>query len=137
MTYPTSFNGRFSTNFLGGYEFQWKAKRETSLGVGGKITWAGGRRYTPVLVDSSQTVGYAVYDDSQRNGKQFRNYFRADLKLNYKINASRLTHEIGLDLVNVTGQENILKQSYTGGNPPLREEYQLGFLPIFYYKIDF
>ncbi|GAF94980.1 unnamed protein product, partial [marine sediment metagenome] len=77
------------------------------------------------------------YYDSERNTKQFRDYFRADIKFNYKINTIKLTHEIGLDLVNIFGVENVLKQTYTGGIPPVQEEYQLGFLPIFYYKIDF
>ncbi|HRD53264.1 MAG TPA: hypothetical protein PKY96_11515 [Flavobacteriales bacterium] len=49
-------------------------------------------------------------------------------------------HELGLDLVNVTGQQNILTLTYAPDHPsgdPIREEYQLGFLPLFYYKVEF
>jgi hypothetical protein len=69
---------------------------------------------------------------------QFDPYFRADIKLNYRINASRVTHEVGLDLVNITARKNVLRQTYiSGAEPPLGETYQMGRLPIFYYKIDF
>ncbi len=73
---------------------------------------------------------------------QLPDYFRADLKINYRINRKKVTHEIGLDLVNILNTKNVLKLSYAPDpNDPsanaIREEYQLGFLPIFYYKIDF
>lgn len=63
-----------------------------------------------------------------------------DIKINYKINTKKLTHEIGIDIVNILGNENALRQTYIGEtNPddPVRTDYQLGFLPIFYYKVDF
>ena len=58
-----------------------------------------------------------------------------------------MTHEIGLDLVNLLGTRNILGLAYAPsldpqvsgapGYQPTAEKTQLGFLPIFYYKIDF
>ena len=58
------------------------------------------------------------------------------------MNANRITHEIGLDLVNVLGTKNLLSLTYAPNvaDPtvePIAERFQLGFLPIFYYKIDF
>ena len=86
-----------------------------------------------------------VYLDEGRNSEQFAAYFRTDIKLNYKINRIKFSHEIAIDLVNIFGTQNILKQSYAPSldNPSadpstfIRDEYQLGFLPIFYYRIDF
>jgi hypothetical protein len=56
-----------------------------------------------------------------------------------KWNRPRVTHEFAIDLVNVFNTKNILTLTYAPDNPlgPIREEYQLGFLPVFYYKIDF
>jgi hypothetical protein len=71
-----------------------------------------------------------------RNSLQFRPYFRADLRINYRINRPKLSHKIALDLVNVLNTENVLTLTYapddleTSGSP-VREEYQLGFLPLF------
>ena len=52
-------------------------------------------------------------------------------------------HEFGLDLVNLTSAKNILSYSYAPNNDGVNDmndialNYQLGFLPIFYYRIDF
>ena len=83
-----------------------------------------------------------VWIDAKRNTLQFRPYFRADLRINYRINRAKLTHELALDLVNVLDTRNILKLTYAPNDAelsvsPIREEYQLGFLPLFYYRLDF
>jgi len=132
IEYDSDFNGNYIVNALGTKEFYWGKKNNTSFGIGGKITVAGGKRYTPINMVASDLVGYAVYEDTLKNSLQFKDYFRADIKINYKLNTKKLTHEIGLDLVNVFGIENIFKLTYVGGNTGVREEYQLGFLPIFY-----
>lgn len=135
----TDFNGNFALNLLAGTEYAIKNKTFT---FGGKITWAGGRRYSPVDVEATQKAADIVYVDGLRNSLQFKDYFRADLKLGFKLNSRKLTHEIAVDLVNVLNVKNVLSLTYTYNryNPSLsrlREEYQLGFLPLFYYKVDF
>jgi hypothetical protein len=137
ITYHSVFNGGYATNLLGSKEFSWGGRRDQSITVGGKLTFAGGKRYTPIDVEASAIAGEAVYVDELRNSLQFSPYFRADLKVNYRINGTHASHELGLDLVNVTDRKNIFKQSYlSGAEPPLGFKYQLGFLPIFYYKIE-
>jgi len=85
-----------------------------------------------------------VYKDDNYNGNQFANYFRLDAKVNYTFNSKKTTHEFGLDLVNILGTKNILGKTYAPQNTDVNSDnylttdnYQLGFLPIFYYKIDF
>jgi len=137
INYNSIFNGGYATNLLGSKEFSWGGNRDQSITVGGKITFAGGKRYTKIDEEASAIAGEAVYVDEQRNSMQFSPYFRADLKLNYRVNGARTSHELGLDLVNVTNRENVFKQTYiSGAEPPVQEEYQLGILPIFYYKIE-
>ncbi|MEQ8534962.1 MAG: hypothetical protein RIB86_24120, partial [Imperialibacter sp.] len=77
-----------------------------------------------------------------RNSLQFPPYFRADIRINYRINRPKLSHEIAVDLVNVLGIKNVLKLSWAPDQTdpsadPIRREYQLGFLPLFYYRVDF
>lgn len=135
--YNTTYNGRYILNLLATKEFAWGKRSNKTFGIGGKITWAGGKRYTPINISASDSVGYAVLIDGQRNTMQFKDYFRFDIKLNFKVNNPKVTHETGLDLVNLLGVKNVFKQTYIGGPEPLREEYQLGFLPILYYRLDF
>ena len=139
----TSYNGQYIANFLAGKEFKINDKQSISIGI--KLTVAGGKRYG--YVDLAQTTlnQELIYMDSMFNERQFKDYFRLDSKINWKYNAKRITHEIGLDLVNITalaGTNNLLSLTYAPDlfNPtaePTAEKYQLGFLPIFYYKIDF
>ncbi len=49
-----------------------------------------------------------------------------------------LEEEEILYYINMTKQQNVLKQTYiSGGDPPVKEVYQLGMLPLFVYRIDF
>jgi hypothetical protein len=83
-----------------------------------------------------------VYMDSLFNERKFKDYFRADLKISWKMNAEKATHEFGLDLVNIFNTKNLLSLTYAPNlaNPsaePIATKTQLGFLPIFYYRISF
>lgn len=136
----TSYNGNYIANLLAGKEFKINEKQSISLGF--KVTYAGGKRYG--FVDTARTNYFQelVYRDSLFNERQFRDYFRVDAKIGWKFNAKNVTHEIGLDLVNITNQKNLLSLAYSPNlfdpsQEPTSEKYQLGFLPIFYYKIDF
>ncbi|RFC53548.1 TonB-dependent receptor [Brumimicrobium aurantiacum] len=136
----TDFNGNYAVNFLAGKEIKINDRNKISAGF--KVTAAGGRRYGYVDVAQTQINNELVFKDSLFNTRQFKDYFRLDLKVTYVLNTDKLTHEIGLDLVNILNTENILALSYAPSltDPsaePIAERYQLGFLPIFYYKVDF
>jgi hypothetical protein len=136
----TSYNGLYTANVLFGKEF--KLNEKQSITLGGKVTVAGGKRYGYVNVAASEAANELIFSDSAFNERQFRDYFRADVKINWKFNAAKVTHEIGLDLVNVFNTRNLLSLTYAPNlaDPsaePIAEKTQLGFLPIFYYKIDF
>jgi hypothetical protein len=135
--YNSDFNGNYVLNALGTKEFRWGKKRINTIGIGGKVTFGGGQRYTPFDTVLSQYSEDPVALDSMRNGNQFKPYFRLDIKLNYRCNTKRFTHEVGIDLVNLTFQKNILRLQYAGPDVPAQEVYQLGFLPLFYYRLDF
>lgn len=133
----TTFNGRYALNALFAKEFSFK--NGTALNVGGKVTTAGGRWYGAVDTVASAEQLEIIYEDATVNTLQFRPYFRTDLKVSFRWNRPRVTHELAIDFVNVFNTKNILTLTYSPNNPlgVIREEYQLGFLPLFYYKLDF
>ena len=59
------------------------------------------------------------------------------------MDTKKMTHDIGLDLVNLLNTKNLLSLAYAPRldpndmSEPTSQKTQLGFLPIFYYKIDF
>ncbi|HRI78523.1 MAG TPA: TonB-dependent receptor [Cyclobacteriaceae bacterium] len=136
----TDFNGNYIFNAL--FSKEWQFANRNTFSLGSKVTTAGGKRYGPVDMTASDKQKEVVYVDATRNSLQFEPYFRTDLKINYKINRPRVSHEFSIDLINIFDTKNILKLTYAPvpGDPtsnPIREEYQLGFLPLFYYRIDF
>lgn len=136
--YNSDFNGHYVMNLLGTKEFKWGKKRLNTIGIGGKITFGGGRRYTPFDLARSAEAGQPVVQDALRNKFEFKPYFRFDVKINYSFNSRKhLTQEVGVDLVNVTGQKNILRLQYINTSAQPQVIYQLGFLPLFYYRVDF
>jgi hypothetical protein len=141
----TSYNGNYVVNLLAGKEFNINAKN--TIGIGFKVTRAGGKRYGLVDVAASNAAKEILFLDSAFNDYKFQDYFRLDLKISWRKNAEKVTHEIGLDLVNLLNTKNLLSLTYNPAilpqdiaNPnyqPYSQNTQLGFLPIFYYKIDF
>jgi hypothetical protein len=141
----TSYNGSYVANFLAGKEF--KLNEKHIIGIGTKVTGAGGKRFGLVDIEQTDSLKEIIFRDSLFNDLQFRDYFRMDFKISWRMNANKVTHEFGLDLVNILNTRNLLSLAYapsldpsvvnSPNYQPIAEKTQLGFLPIFYYKIDF
>lgn len=133
----TTFNGRFAFNGLVAREFTFE--KGSAFNIGGKLTWAGGRWRGEVDEAASIPLQDIVYLDHTMNSIQVRNYFRADLKAGFRWNRTKVLHEFSVDLVNITNYKNILYFTFVPNHPEgnIQETTQLGFLPIFYYKLDF
>ncbi|GAA4469283.1 carboxypeptidase-like regulatory domain-containing protein [Nibrella saemangeumensis] len=137
----TDFNGRYAFNALVAKEFTFRRgdRRGSSLNLGAKFTAIGGRWYGPVDETASRLNQEIIYRNESRNTLQFAPYRRLDLKVDYKINRNKLTHTIAVDFVNILGIQNLLSLSYAPqpDGTFIKQEYQLGFLPVFFYRIDF
>ena len=143
----TDYNTHYAFNLLGGYER--KLGTYSTLITGAKITYIGGKLYSPVDDSATNKYGDVIIIESKRNTLQFKSYFRTDLKLGVRFNSKKVTHEIALDLVNIFNNKNISSVTYSygayqygltqqkGNSGGFYYQYQLGFLPIFYYRLDF
>jgi hypothetical protein len=136
----TDFNGNYILNMM--YSKEWVLKKQHILAMGARVSTAGGRRYGPVDEEASEREKEVIYVDETRNTLQFNPYFRADFRLSYTINKKRTSHEFAFDFLNLTDRKNVLRQTYAPSYEPGKSgevvtEYQLGFLPFFYYRIDF
>lgn len=141
-TANTNFNGNYMFNVLAGYEINLGKDKKDNLSFGTKFTYGGGKRYSPVNIPLSNAVMDVVAKDDSVNTKQFAPYNRLDFRISYKINGKKIGTEIALDLLNVMSTKNILALSYAPDPAnlqadPLVKNYQLGFLPLLYVKVDF
>ena len=138
----TDFNNIYVLNGLFTKQFDLGKSKKHSLEIGGKITTSGGILYSPVDTVASATAGEIIDVSSAKNSLRFPPYFRTDLRLAYHANGKRMTHTVAIDMINLsafTGHRNLLRLSYApdGKGNFIQKEYQIGFLPIFYYRIDF
>ncbi|MBP6574749.1 MAG: TonB-dependent receptor [Flavobacteriales bacterium] len=132
----TTFDAGYVINALAGRE--WKVgKRGNNISLDLKGTFAGGRRYTPIDLDASVEQRRDIRDESRTNELQYDPYFRVDVKLFYRMQRKRVTHELGIDLQNITGTRNIYAQYFDDRTQEVVTEYQLGFFPIPLYRLLF
>jgi hypothetical protein len=136
----TAFNGNYVWNAVSGKEFVLStkgAKSRQTLTIDAKITLAGGQRYTPILANKSIEIGEAVYDNENAFSAQYAPYFRADMRVGYKIAGSKVTQEWALDIQNLTNQDNPFGQDFNAATGEVETSNQLGLFPMFLYRITF
>ena len=132
----TSYNGNYNVHVLVGKEFKLRSNRDI-LGINVKITSAGGKRYIPIDLAKSIEEGRQVYDWEKAFDPMLPNYFRADLQFVYRRNKPRYSVEWRLDIQNVTNHVNAAYYYYNATSESINLHYQVGFLPVFSYRIEF
>lgn len=132
----TPFNGHYVVNVLAGKDIL-IGRRNNVLSINWKLTSAGGRYIRPINLSASADAHATVYDDTRAYLQQQNGYFRTDLKIGYKLNRRRMTHELALDLQNFTNNQNIFQQAYNPRINKIGTAYQQGFLPIPFYRLTF
>ena len=138
----TRYNGNYVFNLLGGKEFPLTnissdAKSRWLIGVDGKFVIAGGQRYIPVDVESSNELGKTVYRYDLAYEPQLPYYMRADIKIWLKMNRPSATHEVGFEVRNITDRKNIYQYRYDLNSKGMLTTYQIGLLPLAYYRLTF
>ncbi len=131
----TAFNGNYVFNALAGKEFKIKEKHIFALDV--KFTYAGGKRYVPIDLPASILANDEIRNGSLAYQPQYDPYVRLDVKPSYKINTKRFTHEISIDIQNVTKHNNIFQQQYDLTTQKIKTDYQLKFFVIPQYRLTF
>ena len=124
----TKFNGNYSVNVLGGYE--WKLGKNILLSANTKISYMGGNRYIPVRVISNNFEAIVDYDYAQTYTKRFPDYFRLDLNVNMKTNFKRWAFEIFMEVNNITNHKNVWYQYYNVNKEEEVFIYQYGLMPM-------
>jgi hypothetical protein len=131
----TAFNGNYVLNALVGKEFT--LSNRAAFLIDFKLTFAGGKCYTPVNLEASQLAGETKYDDTKAFSEQFDPFFKADIKFGYRVNGKKISQEWQFYIENFTDHDNVLAQTYSKSKNEITEVYQLGFFPMLQYRIHF
>ena len=136
----TAFNGHYVVNALGGYEYKFGGKKNkvkrNVLAFDGKFTVAGGRYYTAIDTGLSRMAHEVKYQNDAFS-QQYPVYFRLDLKLSYRISLKKVTHELSLDVQNITNQKNVFIKTYDVRSNSLATVYQQGLFLLPQYRVLF
>ncbi len=133
----TAFNRNYVFNLLGGKEFRVGRSGNKTFGLNGRVNWSGGAPYIPIDQEASQAEGQQVYDYDRAYEDRYSDYFRLDVKFSYTLNKAKVTHQVSLDIQNLTNHENLFRENYNVETDSFTQEYQTGLLPEFQYRIMF
>ncbi|MGM0530285.1 MAG: TonB-dependent receptor [Bacteroidota bacterium] len=131
----TAFNNSYVINALGGYEIP--LGKQNTLSIDLRMTTAGGKRYTPIDLDTSREQDQTVYKETLAFEEQYKPYFRMDGRLSFKQNKKHFTQEWALDITNITDHKNTFSTSYDPNQERVVTEYQQSFFPVMLYRINF
>ncbi len=131
----TAFNGNYMLAALGGIEFEMFNGFDFIMDT--KLTFGGGRRYIPIDLTASITKGQTQYDESHAYNERYKDYFRWDIKVGYRMNLTSTSHYLILDFMNILNTKNEYMHLYDPINKNIASIYQYAFLPNLIYKIEF
>ena len=131
----TAYNTQHVINVLGGKE--WTLKKGMFLSASLKVTSIGGPYLTPLNLEASEAMGYAVYDESRAYSERQRAYFRTDLKIAFRHELKKSTMEFSMDFQNLTNSKNVFAQTYNPRTNSMTVLYQQPFFPVPYFRITF
>lgn len=137
----TAFNGNYVLNVLGGKEFvlnkNKSSKYRHTLTLDGKVTLAGGQRFTPYVNENNALPIVDEFDDSRAFEGQYDPYFRPDIRIGYKRAGKKITQEWAFDIQNFINRQNVLGRRYNGSTGEVETTSQLGLFPMVLYRITF
>ena len=140
----TRYNNNYLVNILGGKEFKNIGKKQNqTLALNTKIFFEGGQRYIPLLRDALGNVAVdpendRYFDYSKAYKDKLDNIFLLNFSVSYKFNKPRATHEIFLDMMNITNSQARMTEYYDESKPGnVGYTTSFGFFPNLMYRVYF
>jgi len=133
----TVFNGNYAYNILIGKEFEVGKNNNSTLGFNLTVVNIGGKRMTPIDLKESQSAGRTIRIDSLAFTEKLDPYFRTDLRLSYRQNRKKFSHELALEAKNMFDTKNVFLHYYNSSTKEITTLYQMGFFPIAIYRFEF
>jgi len=140
----TQYNGNYLVNFLFGKEFDKLGKKDNqTLGLNARIFLGGGRKIIPLLRDdqgelavNSEQNQFWDYDKAYENS--IEDIHLIQLSASYKWDKPKATHELFINLDNITNTKGKISEYYDEGEEGnIGYLTQFGFFPNLMYRVYF
>lgn len=134
VTRNTRFDGNYTASLTYGREWS-KTKKQSyrTFGISSRILYLGGLRESDIIID--ENAASTVYTGLFEN--KLNDYFRLDLRLNWRKDKKNYTRTIAIDIQNLLNVENEAYNYYDHQKQKVTMQYQLGLIPVLVYKIEF
>ena len=140
----TRFNNNYLFNLLAGKEFVGLGKKQNqTLEKKKKIFFSGGQKYIPLLRDEQGNLAVepstgAFWDYDKAYNDKIEDIYQITLSASYKWNKPKTTHELFLNLDNLTNTKGKLSEYYDESEPgSVGYVTQFGFFPNLMYRMYF
>lgn len=140
----TRFNNNYLVNILAGKEFVGLGKKQNqTLALNAKIFFGGGQKYIPLLRDEQGNLAvdpanneYWDYDKAYND--KIEDIYQITLSASYKWNNPKTTHELFLNIDNLTNTKGKLSEYYDESEQgSVGYVTQFGFFPNLMYRMYF
>ncbi len=133
----TVFNGNYVGNILLGKDFSIGSNKQHIIGLNLKCFLRGGNRIPPILREASLLEHDVVYDYSRIYEERLPGFFRTDLGAYLRINKSRYSYILSLDLQNITNRKNTIGYTYSPSLQDIVPEEGMGIIPVLNFRLEF
>lgn len=140
----TKYNNNYLVNLLFGKEWRGLGpKNNRTMAVNVKAFFEGGLKYVPLLRNENgdlavdpETNSYWDYHNAYENSLD--NIVQLNFSFSYKFNRMKTTHELYLDLQNLTNNQGRMTEYYDENEPgSVGYVKQFGFFPNLMYRVYF
>lgn len=140
----TTYNSNYLVNVLAGKQFDNLGKKENQiLSLNAKVYFGGGRKIIPLLRDDQGNLAVdpdnnQYWDYKKAYNNDLEDVYSITLSVSYKFNRQKTTHEIFLNLDNITNAQAKLSEYYDESEPNnIGYVSQFGTFPNLMYRIYF
>lgn len=140
----TRYNGNYLFNILVGKEYvNLGKKRNQSLNLTAKLFYGGGEKYLPLLRDDNGNLAVDpannnFWDYSKAYEDKIEDIYQINISASYKFSRPAATHEIFLDLINITDNQGKIREFYDPSQANgIGYTQQFGLFPNLMYRVYF
>lgn len=140
----TAFNSNYLVNILFGKDFTKLGKKNNQVfAINGKVFFGGGRKIIPLLRDENgnldvDTQNNQYYDYSKSYENSLDDIYTITLAFSYKWHKPKVTHELFLNIDNVTNNKPRLSEYYDPSESnSIGHVAPLGIFPNLMYRVYF
>lgn len=137
--YDTRYDSRYNVNMVAGREWLLgTSTKQKTLNIGFEAVLGGGARVTPIDLPASIAAGTTIFQDTAPFGKRLKDYARVDFQIALKTNKKGITHELRLDVQNLTSRQNVIGERFSRAtNTIVNSSFTGEIIPVLSYKITF